>query len=167
MAHGDERGSVDRHNNIFGAPRIEANRTREAYRRSLMKRAPVVLDAEMRMTVEMAIREVCEFRQWTLRAINIRTNHAHTVASTPDRDHPKVLNAFKAYSTRKMRQRGCWSSDLSPWSDKGSQRVLWNAAALWYACNYVNNAQGPDLDNYEEWLTRQVPPADVDLDHFC
>ena len=159
--HGDARGSVDRYNNKYATPRIGPDEVRESYHRSLMKRPPVILNAEMRMTAEMAIREVCEFRNWALRAINIRTNHAHAVASTPDRDHPKVLNAFKAYATRKMRERGCWSSESSPWADKGSQRVLWNAEALWNACNYVNNGQGADLDNYDEWLLRQKPPANA------
>ena len=159
--HGDERGSVDRENNIYGAQRIQHNKTRESYHRSLMKRKPVILDAEMRMTVEMAIREVCEVKHWTLQAINVRTNHVHQVVSTSDRDHSKVLNAFKAYSTRKMRERGCWHADVSPWSDKGSQRVLWNAEALWNACNYVTNCQGADLDNYDAWLLKQKPPADA------
>ncbi|MEQ1606966.1 MAG: transposase [Pyrinomonadaceae bacterium] len=129
--------------------------------RSMMKRPPVKLDANMRMAVEMAIREVCDFKDWALRAINIRTNHAHVVTSTADRDHSNVLNAFKAYSTRKMRELGYWTLDSSPWSDKGSQRVLWNANALWYACNYVLNAQGPDLDDFDAWLLKQKPPADA------
>ncbi len=159
--HGDERGSVDRLNNIYMTPRIKKIAARERYHRSLMKRPPVVLDSEMRMSVEMAIREVCDHKNWLLRAINVRTNHAHAVATTSDRNHSKVLNAFKAYSTRKMRERGCWVLDQSPWSDKGSQRVLWNANSLWYACNYVLNAQGPDLDDYDAWLSRQEPPADA------
>jgi REP element-mobilizing transposase RayT len=160
--HGDDRGSVDRENNKYGTPRLEQNKLRESYHRSLMKRPPVLLDAEMRMTVEMAIREVCEIKRWDLRAINIRTNHGHAVTSTPDRNHSKILNAFKAYSTRKMRERGCWTSEFSPWSDKGSQRVLWNAEALWHACDYVINGQGADLDNYDEWFRRQKPLRDDD-----
>ena len=159
--HGDKRGSVDRLHNAYATPRIKSNPSRERYHRSLMKRPPVVLDAEMRMSTEMAIREVCDYKNWSLHAINIRTNHAHAVVATFDRNHSKVLNALKAYSTRKMRERGCWSSDRSPWSDKGSQRVLWNANALWYACNYVLNAQGVDLDDYDAWLGKQVPPSDA------
>ena len=104
--HGDARGSVDRDHNVYAAPRIEKNVMRENFHRSLMKREPVRLDREMRMTVEMAIREGCEHKKWDLRVINVRTNHAHAVVSTPDRNHSKVLNAFKAYSTRKMRERG-------------------------------------------------------------
>jgi REP element-mobilizing transposase RayT len=153
--HGDERGSVDKHNNTYGTPRVRANDARENFERSLLKRPPVVLAADMRMAVEMAIREVCEHRDWILRAINVRTNHAHAVASTGERNESAVLNAFKAYSTRKMRVLGCWNSDRSPWADKGSQKVLWNTNSLWYACNYVENDQGPDLDDFDGWLQKQ------------
>lgn len=158
--HGDERGSVDRNHNTYGSPRIPENAGLKKLSRSTMKRPPVVLNRKMRKAVEIAIREVCQHRGWTLRAINVRTNHVHVVVSTSDRDHSKVLNAFKAYSTRKMRELGCWASDATPWVDKGSQRVLWNGYALAAACDYVVHGQGPDLDDFDGWLKKKgEPPA--------
>ena len=153
--HGDDRGSVDRHNNIYGSPRIPGSRRRKAYHRSLMKSEPVSLDAKRRAAVHDAIVEVCRHRGWTLHAINVRTNHVHVVVSTTHRNHSIVINAFKAYATRKMREQGCWPSDHSPWVDKGSQRVLWNAKSLEGACEYVIHGQGADLDNFDEWLSKR------------
>jgi len=152
--HGDVRGSVDRDHNAYGTARIAPNPLMENLSQSMMKRPPVKLNADTRRAVDMAIREVCNIKDWALRAINIRTNHVHVVVSSGDRDHSKVLNAFKAYSTRKIRELGYWTLTSSPWSDKGSQRVLWNANSLWYACNYVLNAQGPDLDDFDAWLLK-------------
>ena len=113
-----------------------------------------------RKAVEIAIREVCKHRKWTLRAINVRTNHVHVVVSTSDRDSSKVLNAFKAYATRKMRELGCWNFDETPWVDKGSQRVLWNGVALASACEYVLYGQGSDLDDFDGWLQKKGEPPE-------
>jgi hypothetical protein len=59
------------------------------------------------------------------------------------------LNAFKANSTRIMRQDGCWNSESSPWVDKGSQRNLWNERSVERAIDYVLYGQGEDLPDFD------------------
>ncbi|QQS32348.1 MAG: transposase [Acidobacteriota bacterium] len=152
--HGDERGSVDRNNNIYASPKLPRNDGLKAYRKRLLRMPPVKLDAAQRSAVNLAVREVCDHRNWTLRVLNVRTNHVHVVVSTSDRDHSKVLNAFKAYATRKLRAEGLWQEKASPWADRGSQRVLWNANSLENACHYVKYCQGPDLNDFDLWLKR-------------
>ena len=44
-------------------------------------------------------------RNWLLQAINVRTNHVHTVVSAT-RKAGLVLNAFKANATRQLREDG-------------------------------------------------------------
>ena len=127
--HGDERGSVDRFMNKYGSPRIPRRAARHEYNLTIMKQDPVILNAQQRAAVEEAIIEVCDYRKWSLLAINVRTNHFHVVTITPELKPGRSLNAFKAYATRKMRERGCWKSDRSPWVDKGSERWLWNEAS--------------------------------------
>jgi len=84
-----------------------------------MKNEMVVLNARQRRhCVKEAVKETCEVRGWDLRAINVRTNHAHTVVSIGTKKPEIALNAFKANATRKMRERGCWTSESSPWSEK-------------------------------------------------
>jgi REP element-mobilizing transposase RayT len=53
------------------------------------------------MAVELAIRETSKIRQWSLWAVNVRTNHIHTVVFA-EGGPERVLAAFKANATIKM-----------------------------------------------------------------
>lgn len=101
------------------------------------------------MCVERAIVDTCEKRRWALHAFNIRTNHVHTVSTIGLKKPEIALNAFKANSTRVMREKGCWKSDYTPWADKGSERWLWTEKHVYYAVDYVLNGQGNDLPRFE------------------
>ncbi len=147
--HGDRRGSVDRLHNIYNEPYAAPNEKRHQHHSQTLKAAPVTLDAQRRETVEKAIRETCDFRGWLLRAINVRTNHVHTVISIGAKKPEIALNAFKANATRQMRQDGCWHYEHSPWVDKGSKRNLWNERHLELAVDYVINGQGGDLPEFD------------------
>ena len=147
--HGDVRGSVDRHQNNYKQQAIEPNRHWNEISRSRMKQEPVKLNGPMRATVEDAIRETCSIRNWHLAAINVRTNHAHTVAKIGDKKPFIALNAFKANATRLLRERGLWSSKRSLWVDKGSCRWLWTEKHVLDAVEYVMKRQGFDLPRFD------------------
>ena len=147
--HGDERGSIDRVNNIYKSPYIPASRGFAKFNQKELKGKPVSLDANQREIIEKAIREVCDFRNWTLRAISVRTNHVHAVVSIGLENPGKALNNFKVYATRKMRENGCWKFDHSPWSNKGSKRFLWNERSIEIAVDYVINGQGNELPDFD------------------
>ncbi|MGH9840990.1 MAG: transposase [Blastocatellia bacterium] len=106
--------------------------------------------------MDRAVRGVCTHRGWTLRAINVRTNHVHVVVSAPC-DPDKVLNDFKAYATRGMRKAGVWQNPITPWAERGSRKYLWKLRSVERAVDYVLNHQGDDL----------IPDFDEDegLDH--
>jgi REP element-mobilizing transposase RayT len=146
--HGDERGSIDRFHNQYKTPLIAPNLRRSEYNKTLIDRSVVILNAEQRKNVEEAIVEVCNFREWGLKAINVRTNHVHAVVAINLEKPEKALNDFKSYATRKMRQKNCWQSEKSPWSDKGSKRYLWNEQSVGLACEYVVNGQGDELPDF-------------------
>jgi REP element-mobilizing transposase RayT len=114
-----------------------------------LKTKPIVLDATQRSSVERAIRETCVLRRWTLHAINVRTNHVHTVVSIRNKKSEVALNAFKANATRQMRQDGSWELSHSPWVDKGSRRNLWNERSVQRAIDYVINGQGDELPDFD------------------
>jgi REP element-mobilizing transposase RayT len=149
--HGDERGSVDRFMNKYGSPKIPHRDARHAYNASIMKGDPVLLDSAMRTAVDDAIREVCDYKRWPLHAVNVRTNHFHTVIRALGLKPSRPLNAFKSYATRKMRERGLWLPNRSPWVDKGSERWLWTEESILKACDYVINGQGCDLHDFDSW----------------
>lgn len=147
--HGDERGSVNRFHNQYQTPFIEPNKNWHKYNEKQLKGELVTLNAQQRQAVEEAIREVCNHRNWLLRAINVRTNHVHIVVSIGETSSKRALNDFKSYSTRKMRQNGYWDSEKSPWVDKGSRRNLWNEQSIEIAVDYVVNGQGDELPKFD------------------
>jgi REP element-mobilizing transposase RayT len=147
--HGDARGSVDRLHNHYKSPYLPPDRKRLEKNMKRLSGRIVTLSAKQRESTEDAIREACSVRTWTLRALNVRTNHVHAVVSIGAARPERVLNCFKAYATRKMRENGCWFSALSPWADKGSKRHLWNERSLALAVDYVLNRQGDELPDFD------------------
>ncbi len=143
--HGDIRGTVDRKHNVYGFPRLQHDPVRKDYARTQLKVEPVLLDGTRRTAVLKAINETCVKRKWKLLAINIRTNHVHVAVEIGDSQPETAIVAFKTNATRHMRERGCWTSDRSPWAEKGSRRYLWKGASVDAAIDYVNNRQGDDL----------------------
>jgi len=147
--HGDKRGSIDRFHNQYGSPYIPRNDRWHRYNQQQLKAKPLILGARERKAIETAIRETCRIRKWSLLAINVRTNHVHTVV-TANRYPEVVLNAFKANATRKLRERYLWLHDFSPWVRKGSKRKLWNERSVARAIDYVLYGQGDELPDFDD-----------------
>ncbi|MDT5157455.1 MAG: hypothetical protein QOH51_1812 [Acidobacteriota bacterium] len=112
--HGDERGSVDVHGkNIFGTPDIASNPKLKGLMQKELKNSPFLLDQKQRRVVEESIREVCRHRGYTLQAVNARSNHVHAVVSAQSKPE-LIINAFKAYATRKLREMNLLPPEISP-----------------------------------------------------
>ncbi|TWU00823.1 Transposase IS200 like protein [Stieleria varia] len=69
-----------------------------------MRFDPVVLSEQDRQTVEKACQEHCNYRGWSLLAVNARTNHVHLVV-VADRGPKAVRDQLKANCTRHLRQQ--------------------------------------------------------------
>lgn len=142
--HGRE-GSVDDLNNTLGKAKLPADVFREEGEGQRQKRPPVELDAEQRFVVDATVREVCGYRAWQLHALNVRTTHVHVVVTAihaPER----VMNDFKAYCTRRMREAGVLGLDVEPWSYHGSTRYLDSPNSFALAIKYVFEEQGAPLE---------------------
>ena len=148
--HGDERGSVNRFQNIYGASFVSPNQNWNDFNQNQLKYEPVELDAERRKSVEDALRETCEIRNWGIYALNVRTNHVHIVVSVGTKNPNQVLIALKANATRKMRENKCWNLANTPWAEKGSKRWLWTEKSVERAIDYVINGQGKPLPDFNE-----------------
>ena len=107
--HGSQ-GSVDRFHNTYGTPRLPANEKRREYNRRLLAQRPVSLRTNARKAVESGIRETCDIRKWTLWAINVRTNHFHTVVSANCRPRE---NCDRVQSKRNAKNARGWH--LADW----------------------------------------------------
>jgi REP element-mobilizing transposase RayT len=142
--HGDERGSVDRDHNQFGAPLLPADVKRQQSEEERLRHPPIFLTAESAALVEKTVREVCIHRKWELHTVKARTNHFHAIVSagvTAER----VMNDFKAWATRRLREYGFVGVDQQVWVHHGSTPYLWTPDELHSAIDYVENRQGPPL----------------------
>jgi REP element-mobilizing transposase RayT len=154
--HGDERGSVDRRlYNKYGAPKIAPNKQFVRAEQARLKHPPVRLNRAQRAVVEQAIRQVCAHRGYELLAVNARTNHVHSVVVAPCKPEP-VMNTFKAYATRHLREAGLLPLHVKPWSRHGSDPYLWTPEEVERAIDYVVNGQGD-----EPWSGQRAGVAGV------
>jgi REP element-mobilizing transposase RayT len=140
--HGDPRGSVDRsgHHN-WSAPRIQPDHRRRAHERELLDHAPASFDAQGRTVVDQAIRSVCTYSGWILHALNVQEGHAHVVVTAVSRTPEHVMNAFKSWATRRLREAGLIANEGKVWSRHGSTRWLWTEEQVGAACAYVIDGQ--------------------------
>ena len=143
--HGDDRYSIDLHGqNIYGTPKIAPNRNLVKLMSTNRAADAFILNGEQRGVVERAIRDVCKYRGYCLMAVNVRTNHAHSVVAS-QRKPEIILNAFKSNATRELRQAGLVLPTQPVWSRGGSTRYLWKPRHVEGAINYVLYGQGDDL----------------------
>ena len=147
--HGEERGSMDRRNfNVVGAPQRPSNPYLEHSDRRFLKCPPMIFGAAHRRHVEAAIKGVCEVRQVGLFAIHVRTNHAHVVTG-PSQSAETLMNGFKAYATRRLREHGLVGPEQKVWVRHGSTRYLWTEDHVSMAVDYVVNGQGGELPRFD------------------
>ncbi len=104
--HGDQRGAFQRLRNRGARSKwIDSNVPLAEAMSASMKQSPIVLDSTQRDFVDQAIREVCHFRSYGLKALNVRSNHSHVVVHATVKPE-KIVNEMKAYSTRRLRSEG-------------------------------------------------------------
>lgn len=143
--HGDDRHSVDRHGrNIYGSLDIPPNQNLKNKRKSAMKSTKFLLSAIQRSTVDSAIRALCKKRGYQLRAVNVRTNHVHTVISAAARPE-RIADACKSYATKELRKANLIDQHVKIWSRGRSRRYLWKPRHVELAIVYVLYGQGDDL----------------------
>jgi REP element-mobilizing transposase RayT len=140
--HGDERTSVKRDGwNRYGHPRYRANPTLERWMSEEMNATPFILTNPMRAVVESSVRDLCDRRAYELKAVNIRTNHAHVVLSAAQKPE-RIVDALKASATRALRENGLVNAEAKVWSRGRSRRYLWKPRHVVAAIEYTLYGQG-------------------------
>ena len=148
--HGDERGSVDRHGyNVYGTPRMRPSKILEDFMKEEMKGEPFLLDKPRRIVILATVKEVCEHRGYELLAANIRTNHLHSVVSAQVKPEA-IINAFKAYATRRLRENQLAEAEQKVWSRGKSRRYLWKPKHVERAIDYVLFGQGGEIPDFDD-----------------
>jgi REP element-mobilizing transposase RayT len=113
-----------------------------------MVQPQVILTTRQRKVVHDAIVDLCQQRSYLLHALNVRTNHVHSVIGVVAKPE-RVADSLKAYSTKRLRELGLIDTDQRVWSRGRSRRYLWKPKHVEGAVNYVLFCQG-DIP-YEDW----------------
>jgi len=120
---------------------MEKNIPLKAKLHQTLTRPPVVLTSQQRSLVHEAIVAVCEYRQYFLRDLNVRSNHVHAVVSKSEKPE-KIVNDFKAYATKRLRNENEFGPTVRVWSRGASTRYLWKPKHVLAAVDYVLYSQG-------------------------
>ena len=140
--HGDQRSANQRvRKHSRSTPRVEPNVPLHERMMESIRHQPTILSPVQRHHVAGAIHEVCAYRGYSMRALNIRSNHGHAVVSAEVKPE-RIVNEFKAYSTRKLRQEQEFANDQIIWSRGASTRYLWKPRNVEAAIEYVLYSQG-------------------------
>jgi REP element-mobilizing transposase RayT len=139
---GDERGWVAKPGR-FRQPdaKLKAGAAR------LLTEPFCTLDEGQRCVVENTIAEHCTIRSWYLHKVSCRTNHVHVVVTAPGRDPEEVMDQFKAWCTRRLkelersRHEDATAIRQNWWTQRGSKRWLNDEASLEEAIRYVAEGQ--------------------------
>jgi hypothetical protein len=122
---GDPRGWVNKPGDFR-----EPDPSRERTAANLLTESVLTLTVDQRRLVEETIAAHCRIRGWHLHAVNARTQHVHAVVTAPGRSPDDVMDQFKAWCTRKLkeRERSLGTADNSVrqnwWTQRGSKRRI-------------------------------------------
>ena len=100
-----------------------------------------MLEPAMQSTVADAMKEICEFRGWTLWTSSVRSNHVHVVLSAQTHAPRIVRDQLKAKSTRELRLKHSNWRYRPVWSRNGDIQFLDTDHAIEECCIYVGEAQ--------------------------
>jgi len=141
--HGDSRQSVLVENH--STKLLDPQESFEKYEQQKLTSPPVVFNENMRFHILEAIMERCIYKQWHLYAAHVRSNHVHIIVHS-DEPIDKVMNAFKAWGTRKLRQSGYTLAKV--WTHHGSTKYIFTRAKLIEKTRYVVHEQGEMMAHY-------------------
>lgn len=140
---GDERGWAEKPGRFR-----EPNSERLLAARQKMTESELTLDTEQRNITETTIADHCRIRRWRLLAVSCRTQHVHVVVAAPNRDPEEVMDQFKAWCTRRLKEHLASKPEAQAkvrhnwWTQRGSMRRLFDEARAEEAVRYVLECQG-------------------------
>jgi REP element-mobilizing transposase RayT len=146
--HGEKETSVDRDHNIPKTEFLSFNQARQISAKKRMLEIPYFLDEPQRQIVLNTIKEVCQYREWTLMAAHVRTNHVHLIVHamlSPE----NIMNTIKAYSSRRLNESKLDNQRMNRWTRHGSTRYLWREEDIEATIQYVVYEQGSPMAVFE------------------
>jgi REP element-mobilizing transposase RayT len=138
---GDSRGWVERGTHGIQAP----DEGSQAVATRALRTEPIRLDAAQREVVRVTIVEHCAIRGWRLHAVNVRSNHVHTLV-TADESPEVVMNQFKAWSSRRLNEQAALrGTKVAPkhrwWTRHGSTKWINEEGYFQNVMRYIVDGQ--------------------------
>ncbi len=136
---GDERGWV-----LKGKGFQVPNPIAQKFAKERMTESSCTLDDIQREIVNQTVADHCRIRNWFLHIVNGRTNHVHVVVTAPNIDGEVVRDQFKAWCTRKLKERNRALGHpvrKKWWTKGGSVRYIGDEESLEAVINYVRYGQ--------------------------
>jgi len=146
--HGQESGSVDRNNNLYGQPYLSLDAKIHQHKKERMKQDPYYIETKRGHIILNSIIETSKYRQWNLLAVHIRSTHVHIIIQALVNPE-KVMNDLKAYASRALNKAGYDNKNRKRWTKHGSTRYLWKVEDIEKAIHYVLHEQGEVMVLYE------------------
>ena len=113
----------------------------EDWCRDQMVGEPIVLNIGHREKVEAVCRQHATIRQWSILAINVRSNHVHVVVSACSHKPQTVRDQLKANATRVLRQEPDAILAGKVWTRGGDCELIDNYDDLQRVLEYVVEEQ--------------------------
>jgi REP element-mobilizing transposase RayT len=140
---GDSRGWIQSGTSGIQTP----DEHRQRFAGLALAEEPVILAAHQRAIVQQTIADHCRIRNWTLHAVNARSNHVHVVV-TANVDADEVMRQFKAWCSRKLSddagltERVAARAGRRHWfTEGGDKEIIEDETYLDNAIRYVNEGQ--------------------------
>jgi REP element-mobilizing transposase RayT len=95
------------------------------------------------------VKTACETRGWDLIVCHARTTHVHSVVHASI-EPEAILNALKAYASRRLNKIHPEDRGRKRWSRHGSTRYTWEPADLEAAIKYVLYEQGEPIAVFQK-----------------
>jgi len=111
------------------------------WRQERLKHPVVTLNEQQRNAVEEQARRLCEFRGWSVWALNARSNHCHIVVTAREYSGDVVRDQLKANCTRRLREDWPNYRGRPVWTVGGDWKCINHEDDLETVCVYVRDAQ--------------------------
>jgi REP element-mobilizing transposase RayT len=142
VGHYRPTNGARRIDNQFDTAPADAMPQLERYARGQLKTDPVRLCVSQAERVRDQLGETCRYRQWSLRAVAVLTDHVHVVIRAPDTaSGTDILRDLKSYSSRAL--NGDAGVAARWWAERGSTRKLIGDLAEAGAVEYVLGQVSP------------------------
>ena len=133
--HGDERPTVDRQHNEFGARFVDADPTRWSRERDLLPVPSIRLTHPQRAFIEQACPTLCARGGWDYHIAAAAPDHVHVLLSARA-DGKTVRRILKRWLSQSLSES--WPPPPTGWwTECGSVKWLWKEDYLMNAARYI------------------------------